>query len=158
MISAGNRARVIADGIYNVQYWYGESGKDLFPKLPLAMFETYLKNWKTRIQLPDPNLLTLPFSYGPPEAGLPALSLRVRYAETNQVLWTYDPMTGLYSRSQNAISNPELLPDIDALSGSQVTTQNVVLLFHDSETRSDGFKPILNYIKSRPAIVFRHPL
>lgn len=155
LISAGNRNGVIADGLYNVQYWYGESGKDLFPKLPLTTFETYLKNWRTKIQSPNPDLLTLPFSYGPPGAGLPALSLRIRYAETNQVLWEYDPATGLYNRSQNAISNQEILPDTDALTGRQVGAQNVVLLFHDTETRSDGFKPVLNYIKNRPAVVFR---
>ena len=155
LISAGNRAGVAADGLYNVQYWYGESGKDLFPKLPLAIFERYLNDWKPKIQAPDASLLALPFSYGPPGAGLPAASLRVRYAETNQVVWEYDPATGLYNRAQNAISNQEILPDLDVLTGRQVSAQNVVLLFHDTETRGDGFKPVLNYVKSRPAIIFR---
>ena len=35
LISAGNRRAVVDDGLYNVQSWYGESGKDLYPKLPV---------------------------------------------------------------------------------------------------------------------------
>lgn len=158
LISAGNRRAVVDDGLYNVQSWYGESGKDLYPKLPVSTYESFLTRWTAKIQPPDPELLRLPFSYGPPGSGLPAESLLVRYAPANQTLWTYDRAAGLYTHSQNSVGNPEILPTTDALTERQLSFQNVVLLFHDTERMSDGFKPVLNFIDRRPAIVFRDGL
>lgn len=155
MITAGNRAHVAADGLFNVQHWYGESGGDLFPQLPIQKLEKFINEWAKKIQSPDRSLLQLTFSYGLPDSGQAAKSLLIRYADTNQALWEYDPSVGLYFHSRNSISNPSITPDIDTLSQEQLTAHNVILMFHETEKKIDGYKPLLNFIDRQPALLFR---
>lgn len=158
MVTAGNRSVVVKDGLYNVQYWYGDSGKDLFPKLPVSRLIGFSERWQKKMHAPDPVALKTEFSYGLPAAGLPIASLLIRYADENQVLWEYERESGLFLRSQNSIENREIVPDIDVLTNDRVAVQNLILLFHDTERiTGDGvaFKPVLNFVEKNPAIIFR---
>lgn len=70
------------------------------------------------------------FSDAVPSGGQAADTLRVFYSHLNQTMWTYDPATGKYLRSQNSPSTPEqFAPDTDRLTGQQLVFSNVIVMF-----------------------------
>jgi hypothetical protein len=70
------------------------------------------------------------FSDTVPREGRVANTLRVFYSYLNQTMWTYDPASGSYLRSQNSPSAPEqFAPDTDRLTGQELAFSNVIVMF-----------------------------
>jgi hypothetical protein len=72
------------------------------------------------------------FSDEPPAGGEPAVELREYWALLNQSKWTYDAASESWWRYVDE-SDPDtaglLHPEVDRLSGRQLTFQNVILMF-----------------------------
>jgi hypothetical protein len=65
-----------------------------------------------------------------PAGGKNASNLWVFYSFLNQVLWTYDPASQAYLRSQDkADGSGKFYPNTDRLTGGQLAFENVVVLF-----------------------------
>ncbi|MBT3321042.1 MAG: DUF3048 domain-containing protein [Anaerolineae bacterium] len=81
-----------------------------------------------------PNLYTSYFSDLPPSAGEPALGIFTQYSLDDYHYWEYQPINQKYYRHQeaNGLRDGEshaYAPLFDALSGEQVTADNVIFLF-----------------------------
>jgi hypothetical protein len=119
-----------------------------------------MEKWKKRLGSPDTEGISLPFSAAIPEGSRSGKTLFIRYAVFNQILWEFDEADGLYHRSQNSVSDPNPVKDIDVLNNQQITAQNVILLFADHSLIEDGvnFTVNFNYVKKNPALIFRDGL
>ncbi len=160
LITAGNPDLVKKAGISNLETWYGESGSEKYPDLPVQRFIEIMEKWKKRLGSPDIEGISLPFSAAIPEGSRSGKTLFIRYAVFNQILWEFDEADGLYHRSQNSVSDPNPVKDIDVLNNQQITAQNVILLFTDHSLIEDGvnFTVNFNYVKKNPALIFRDGL
>jgi hypothetical protein len=70
------------------------------------------------------------FSAASPAGGETANSLKVFYNYYNQTLWSYDPASGKYLRSQDTPAAPDqFTADTDRLTGEQLAFSNVIVLF-----------------------------
>jgi hypothetical protein len=159
-ITTGNPQIVMDAGQMNLENWYGESGKDMFPDLPVSRLSGFLEKWKKRLLEPDLTALTIPFSSAIPANGMAGKSFFIRYADFNRVLWQFDETDGLYHRSQTMLTNPELSADIDVLNNQQLAVQNLIILFADHETVDEqgNFTVNFNYVNRNPALIFRDGL
>jgi hypothetical protein len=82
----------------------------------------------------EANLTGNVFDPLPPAGGQAADSLWVFYNFYNQVQWTYDAAAGTYLRYQdNADGSGEFYPAADRLTGEQLASDNVILLFVEHE-------------------------
>lgn len=157
LITTGNAQHVVDAGLLNNENWYGLSGDQKYPNLPVTNLKNYLEKWKKRLVTPDLDGLALPFSFGIPFEGKAGTSLFMRYASFNQILWEFDLNDGLYHRSQNSVSDPEIVPDADALTDEQVAVQNLIVLFADHTLfdNEGNFTVNFNYVDQKPALVLR---
>ena len=70
------------------------------------------------------------FSDTVPSSGQSADTLNVFYNYLNQALWKYDPLSGMYLRSENFPKIPEQFsPATDRLTGQQLAISNIIVLF-----------------------------
>ena len=81
-----------------------------------------------------PDLRAGYFSLLPPSSGEPALGIFARYSLDDYHYWEYQPLTQKYYRHQEANDLrsgkvPAYMPLMDALTGEQVTADNVVYIF-----------------------------
>ena len=108
----------------------------------------------------DPNdYAGLTFTSDPPAGGEDGASLRIVYNVFDDVGWEFDPVRGVYLRSQNrAAEGGKLFPATDRLSGEQLAAENVVLLFasHRFENLAGTILEIkLAYIQKNNGLLFR---
>ncbi len=108
----------------------------------------------------DPNdYAGLTFASDPPAGGEDGASLRIVYNVFDDVGWEFDPVRGLYLRSQNrATEGGKLFPVTDRLSGEQLAAENVILLFasHRFENLAGTILEIkLAYIQKNNGFLFR---
>jgi hypothetical protein len=79
---------------------------------------------------PPANLTGNRFDPQPPEGGKAANNLWIFYNYLNQVLWNYDPVQGVYLRSQdNADGSGVFTPSTDRLNGQRLASANVIVLY-----------------------------
>ncbi len=157
LLTTGNPQYVEDAGILNNEKWFGLKGDEKYPDIPVSHIQNYLEKWKKRLVIPDVQGLTIPFSIGIPKSGENGQSLFMRYAGFNQILWQFDPKDGLYHRSQNSSSNPEIVADLDFLNDQQIAVQNLIVLFaaHSLVGAEGNFSVDFNYVEKNPALVFR---
>ena len=84
------------------------------------------------------NLDGMTFASSLPAGGLPVNQVIVRYSVSSYNRWDYDQASGKFLRFQDAHESPDLAtqgyePLIDQLTGTQVTAENVVILFAPNE-------------------------
>jgi hypothetical protein len=66
----------------------------------------------------------------PPANGTPISTVHIDFQLNNTVSeYRYDPATGLYGRWVDTNALPELAPHIDTLTGGQLTTANIVVIY-----------------------------
>ena len=162
IIAGGTSKSVLESDIRSLELWYGVTGDELYPELPVAEYQRILNKWVKLSTPADPNNLTYAFDENVPDGGKDARSMYVRYASTNRILWDYDQTSGKYMRSQNSVENPRALQaDVDKSSEQQIGVENLIILMahHDWVP---GFKPEyayfdvdLNYVESNPALIMR---
>ncbi len=111
-----------------------------------------------------PNLHTSYFSDIPPSSGEIALGIFTRYSLDNYHYWEYQPITNKYYRHQeaNGLRNgeaPVYAPLVDALTGEQVTADNVIFLFvphtFDDQFQEEDEVYHIDLIGLGKAILFR---
>ena len=162
IIMGGTSKSILESDIRSYELWYGLSGDQLYPELPVSEYQRILNKWVPLSTPADPNNLKYEFDANPPEGGRTANSLFVRYASTNQILWEYDPSSGKYMRGQNSVEDPEtIVADVDASTGDQIGVENLIVLMahHDwvpgFKTEYGVFDVNINYVESNPALLFR---
>jgi hypothetical protein len=157
LLTTGNPQYVEDAGILNNEKWFGLAGDEKYPDIPVAHIQNYLEKWKKRLVIPDIEGLTIPFSIGVVKEGKHGQSLFMRYASFNQILWQFDAKDGLYHRSQNSSSNPEIVEDVDILNDRPIAVQNLIVLFasHTLVGTEGNFTVNFNYVEKNPAIIFR---
>ncbi len=157
IITTGNPENVEDEGLLNNIHWYGTSGKDLYPSLPLSKLNEIVAKWKKLVTPIDVGAIKQNFSEAVPAGGLPGTSVFIKYAESNKIIWEYDSVSRTYRRSQNSFENPVPTADIDSLTGGQISVDNVVFMFATSKFSYDGTNStvIFNNVKRRPALLFR---
>ena len=162
IIAGGTSKSILESGILSMEQWYGTTYDQLYPELPAEDFVRIRDKWQQYSTPADPNNLTYSFDETPREGGFQADSLFVRYAETNQILWRYDPEAGKYYRMQNSVEDPiSLVADVDQSNGEQVGVENLIILMATHDWAPDQkpelglFTVNLNFVKSNPAVIFR---
>ena len=162
IIAGGTSKSILESDIRNLEIWYGTTGDQLYPELPVSDYQRILNKWVSLATPADPNNLKYTFDENAPEGGQAAESLFVRYASTNEILWQYDEAAGKYLRAQNSVEEPEtLIADVDASNGEQIGVENLIILMahHDwvpGFPQNLGFFDVdLNYVGSNPALIFR---
>ena len=162
IIAGGTSKSVLDSDIKSLELWYGETGDQLYPKLPAERYRKIVERWAPLSTPADPNNLRYSFDMTPPEGGRDARSLFMRYASTNQILWRYDDGEGRYLRMQNSVEDPQsLVADVDASTGEQIGAQNLIILMAthdwvpDQKPEYGLFTVNLNYVASCPALIFR---
>ncbi|MCH7586738.1 MAG: DUF3048 domain-containing protein [Chloroflexi bacterium] len=79
-----------------------------------------------------PALQGMKFDSQPPAGGKPASYFWIYFSYYDQVAWDYDPVTGLYLRSQEVTQEDktvQLQPITDRLTDEQLAFENVVILY-----------------------------
>lgn len=162
IIAGGTSKSILDSGIYNLELWYGVTGDQLYPVLPLENYQRIVDKWSRLATPADPNNLVYAFDDNAPEGGLSANSLFFRYAEDNQILWRYDEETGKYYRMQNSVESPQsLTADVDSSNGEQIGVENLIILMATHDWAPDQkpeyglFTVNFNFVKSNPAYIFR---
>ncbi|MBQ6503981.1 MAG: DUF3048 C-terminal domain-containing protein [Flexilinea sp.] len=162
IIAGGTSKSVLDSDIKSLELWYGESGDQLYPVLPVERYQRIVEKWDALSTPADPNNLRYSFDVTPPEGGREARSLFVRYASTNEILWRYDDAEGRYLRMQNSVEDPQsLVADVDASTGEQIGAENLIILMAthdwvpDQKPEYGLFTVNLNYVASNPALIFR---
>lgn len=162
IIAGGTSKSVLDSDIKSLELWYGESGDQLYPVLPVERYQRIVEKWDALSTPADPNNLRYSFDVTPPEGGREARSLFVRYASTNEILWRYDDAAGRYLRMQNSVEDPQsLVADVDASTGEQIGAENLIILMAthdwvpDQKPEYGLFTVNLNYVASNPALIFR---
>lgn len=70
------------------------------------------------------------FDAQPPAGGAPITTVHIDFQLNNTISeYRYDPATGLYGRWVDTNALPELAPHVDALTGQQLTTANIVVVY-----------------------------
>lgn len=153
---------VLQAGVNNNEPWFGEEGNEVYPKLPVYRLLRIMEKWKNLVSPPDVNNMVMSFDSKNPEGGRTALSLFIRYAKTNQILWQYDEALGRYLRTQNSPEYPnQFTPDADLMGGDQIGVENLIILFaphsyvEGMPHLSSYFTVNFNYIDKMPALLFR---
>jgi hypothetical protein len=102
---------------------------------------------------------SLTFDRRIPAGGQPGPTLDVIYNLYDQIRWVYDPHAGAYLRWQDrADGTGTLYPLVDRLTGRQLQTDNVLLLFarHEFENMSGTIIEIeLGFLPKRNGVLFR---
>ena len=162
IIAGGTSKSILDSDIRNLEIWYGTTGDQLYPELPVSDYQRILNKWVSLATPADPNNLKYTFDENAPEGGQFAETLFVRYASTNEILWRYDEAAGKYLRVQNSVEEPEtLIADVDASNGEQIGVENLIILMAHHDWVPDfpqnlGFFDVdLNYVSSDPALIFR---
>ena len=162
IIAGGTSKSVLESDIKSLELWYGETGDQLYPKLPVAQYQRIVNKWEPLSTPADPNNLRYSFDVTPPDGGRDARSLFIRYASTNEILWRYDNGMGKYLRMQNSVEDPQsLIADVDASTGEQIGAENLIILMAthdwvpDQKPEYGLFNVNLNYVASNPALIFR---
>ena len=162
IIAGGTSKSVLDSDIKSLELWYGESGDQLYPVLPVERYQRIVDKWEPLSTPADPNNLRYSFDVSVPEGGREARSLFVRYASTNEILWRYDDGSGRYLRMQNSVEDPKsLIADVDASTGEQIGADNLIILMvthdwvPDQKPEYGLFTVNLNYVASCPALIFR---
>lgn len=160
LVTAGNPQYVVEAGLKNLENWYGESGADKYPVLPVSRMTGFMEKWKKRLVEPDVAGLQIPFSSAIPTNGKAGNSLLVRYADFNQVFWEFSRTDGLYHRSTNSPIDDELVEEYDILNNEPIAVQNLIILFADHTLVDDekNFTVNFNYVNQNPALIFRDGL
>ena len=162
IIAGGTSKSILESDIRNLELWYGTTGDQLYPELPVTEYQRILNKWVTLATPADPNNLRYSFDETAPEGGQKADSLFVRYASTNMILWQYDEAAGRYMRAQNSVEDPDtLVADVDSGAEVQIGADNLIILMarHDWVPDTDHalglFDVDLNYVESEPALILR---
>lgn len=157
LVTAGNSDFVLAEGLKNLENWYGEKGNEKYPDLPVQRLEAMMEKWRGRLAPPDLVGIQIPFGAALPDGGVSGKALTIRYAAFNEIFWEFDPSAGLYFRSQNSNAEAAHQKDMDALSNQQIAVQNVIILFADHAMMADEihFTVNFNFVKRNPAVIFR---
>jgi len=108
----------------------------------------------------EPNsMMALPFDSTVPSGGNPGPDLQLIYNLYDQILWTYDPKTGRYLRSQDpGDGSGDLAPLFDRLTGETLGADNIVVLFanHTYENLAGTILKIrLLYLDRQPGLLLR---
>lgn len=70
------------------------------------------------------------FDAMPPAGGTPITTVQIDFQLNNTLSqYRYDPATGLYARWVDTNALPELAPHVDTLTGEQLTTANIVVVY-----------------------------
>ncbi|MBQ6510341.1 MAG: DUF3048 C-terminal domain-containing protein [Flexilinea sp.] len=162
IIAGGTSKSILESDIRNLEIWYGTTGDQLYPVLPVSDYQRILNKWVSLATPADPNNLKYTFDENAPGGGKFAETFFIRYASTNEILWRYDEASSKYMRAQNSVEDPDTLAaDVDRSNGEQIGVENLIILMahHDWVP---GFKPELaifdvdlNYVSSNPALIFR---
>lgn len=115
---------------------------DRFPREGLAYEHTMFANLDEIWALADERNVNdgrivrgLAFRPDPPEGGDPAVQVHIDWWGETSATWQYNATDGLYYRWNSGV------PHIDALTGEQITADNVVLLGVPHVERPDLFEP-----------------
>lgn len=104
------------------------------------------------------NLTGNAFNPAPAQGGQNASRLLVFYNFYNQVLWTYDPASQAYLRSQDkADGSGKFYPSTDRLTGDQLAFENVIVLYA-KHTPLNGEKTLIDldlFFTQNKAYLFR---
>ncbi len=108
----------------------------------------------------EPNsMMGLPFDSTVPSGGNPGPDLQLIYNLYDQILWTYDPKTDRYLRSQDpGDGSGDLSPLVDRLTGETLGADNIVVLFanHTYENLAGTILKIrLLYLDRQPGLLYR---
>lgn len=125
MASASSEVRLQLGGSTNI---YGSDNADINSALidVTRLQDIAQANAKSKL----PNLTGNLYSQQPPQGGSSAARLWVFYNFYNQILWSYDPASGAYLRSQDkADGSGKFYPSTDRLTGEQLAFENVIVLF-----------------------------
>jgi len=96
------------------------------------------------------------FNANPPEGGVPAESLWLRYSLLDQVMWKFAPESGAYNRYNNDTqSGTEFKIATDRLNQKPLTYENVIVMFADHHAKADTLIDIDYVGVERPALLFR---
>jgi hypothetical protein len=96
------------------------------------------------------------FKAAPPEGGVPAESVWLRYSMLNQVMWKYDPVSGAYNRYNNDTQTGlDFRVATDRLNKNPLTYENVIVMFADHHAKADTLIDIDYIGVKRPALLFR---
>ena len=157
LVTTGNSDFVLAEGLLNLENWYGEKGNEKYPDLPVQRLEAMMEKWRGRLAAPDREGIQIPFDAALPTDGVAGKALTVRYASFNEIFWEFDPAQGRYFRSQNSNTDPVHQKDMDALTNQQIGVHNVSILRADHSMMEDGihFTVNFNFVERNPAVIFR---
>lgn len=162
IIAGGTSKSVLDSDIRSLELWYGETGDQLYPVLPVEQYQRIVNKWEKLSTPADPNNLRYSFNAEVPEGGQVANSLFFRYAQTNQILWRYDAGLGKYIRMQNSVEDPlSLVADVDSGTGEQIGAENLIILMATHDWAPDQkpeyglFTVNINYVSSNPALILR---
>jgi hypothetical protein len=170
--SAGLYPKFLNADFYDRQFCYGwglhpegfyrdkELRKQGVP-IEHTLFADPAKIWETANKL-DVNqrqdLTGLTFDFATPTGGQPAKSIHIPYPHRDMVVdYRYDPATGNYLRWNGGA------PHVDAATGKQLSTTNVVILYanhvdtdiYEDEPRRNHPSVQIQLWGTGPAIVFR---
>lgn len=162
IIAGGTSKSVLDSDIKSLELWYGESGDQLYPELPVDRYQRIVNKWEKLSTPADPNNLRYSFNAEAPQGGQTADSFFVRYASTNQILWRYDAASGKYLRMQNSVEDPlSLTADVDTSTGEQIGADNLIILMATHDWAPDQkpeyglFTVNFNFVASNPALILR---
>lgn len=162
IIAGGTSKSVLDSDIKSLELWYGESGDQLYPELPVERYQRIVNKWEKLSTPADPNNLRYSFNAEAPQGGQTADSFFVRYASTNQILWRYDAASGKYLRMQNSVEDPlSLTADVDTSTGEQIGADNLIILMATHDWAPDQkpeyglFTVNFNFVASNPALILR---
>jgi hypothetical protein len=107
-------------------------------------------------------LMGMYFNTIPPFSTNTASRIYIRYSDYDYSYWQYDATTQKYLRFQDTVDTldgqpPAYAPLVDTLTGNQVTTDNVVVLFvrHIHNPQSSGQMDVVDLFNSGQAYIFR---
>ena len=122
--------------------------------IDVTKLEEIAKNNQKR--LGEAGLQGLSFQQEPPDGGLDAHRIWLKYAYLNQINWLYDDDEGAYLRYQDRADATTFELMTDRLNGDALTFENVVILFANHEVVTPTIIDInLLYMHKMPALLFR---
>ena len=103
-----------------------------------------------------PDLKGLAFSPNPPDGGKSGLYLWIPYAFLNQVIWRYDPASGVYNRWQDNYDGLNFVKMTDRLDNVPLAFENVIVVFaYHTLLKAEKTDITLANVPQMPALLFR---
>jgi len=110
----------------------------------------------TKARIGNAELTGMAFDYGLPAGGADARRLWFFVSHLDQILWSYDPRSGAYLRSQDNADGKTFIQATDRLTGEPLTFENVIVLFANHRYCTEtAFDLDLMYIDKGKALAFR---